>query len=127
MRFPMRVAVLVSAAATSAAVQSRCVAQTIAAAPVTSGAANDVPTGGVATSEVCDTPSAPEAMTLMPYMGATRPTCGPRAGALQPGVRAPRPGPPPPSTAVGEAVNVFLAPEPSLPTSATTSAPESCS
>ena len=39
------VALRTSAFATSAAFQSRCVAQTIAAAAVTSGAENDVPSG----------------------------------------------------------------------------------
>ena len=102
----------VSAPATSAAVQSRCVAQTIAAAAVTSGAANDVPSGVLAVSEVCETPSALDAMTRIPCIGATRSTCGPRVEPFQTCVEEPAFSPPTPSTPGSKAGNVFFAANP---------------
>ena len=50
------VALRTIAFATSAADQSRCVAHTIAAAPVTSGAANDVPDRVIAVSALVEMP-----------------------------------------------------------------------
>ncbi len=103
---------LVSAPATSAAVQSRCVAQTIAAAAVTRGAANDVPSGVLAVSAACETPSALDAMTRIPCIGATRSTCGPRVEPFQTCVEEPAFSPPTPSTPGSEAGNLVLRCEP---------------
>ncbi len=72
----LELALRTSAFVTSAAFQSRWVAQTIAAAAVTSGAENEVPTGVMTYGMLFE--AAVEAITLMPSAGATRSTCGPR-------------------------------------------------
>ena len=117
---------LVSALATSAAVQSRCDAHTIAAAAVTIGVANDVPGGVTAVSTECEISSAPDAMTLIPCAGATRSTTEPRVDSFATWVEEPGASSPTPSTPGCEAGNLGLETVPLLPTAATTSAPESC-
>ena len=119
------VALRTSAFATSAAVQSRCVAQTIAAAPVTSGAANDVPLGVTAVSlrrrprgrEHPDAlPPVRRDRPASPASTPSRPASTSRARARRRRARrALRPG------------RSLPADPPPLPTAATTSAPESCS
>src|SRR6185312_8277108 len=125
--FVSGVAVLVSALATSAAVQSRCDAQTMAAAAVTTGVANDVPGGVTAVSTVLEISRAPDAMTLIPCAGATRSTTEPRVDSFATCVEEPAASSPTPSTPGCDAGNLGLGSDPLLPTAATTSAPESCS
>jgi len=73
------------------------VAQTIAAAAVTSGVEKDVPTGVITYGVVVDMNV--EATTLMPSAGATRSTCGPRVDfdqtfVVERGASAPTPSTP---------------------------------
>ena len=124
--FVSGVAVLVSALATSAAVQSRCDAQTMAAAAVTIGVANDVPSGvitplgGLRGTARCDDPDPLRRRDEIDDRAARRLLRDLGRGArLQArrrrARRAARPG------TWGSARCR------SLPTAATTSAPESCS
>ncbi len=97
----------------------------MAAAAVTIGVANDVPSGVITHSEVFAAPL--DAITLIPFAGATRSTTVPRVDFCATWVEEPAASSPTPSTPGCEAGNLGLGSLPSLPTAATTSAPESCS
>src|SRR6185503_13226485 len=112
--FVSGVAVLVSALATSAAVQSRCDAHTIAAVAVTIGVANDVPSGVITHSEVFAAPL--DAITLIPFAGATRSTTVTRVDFCATWVEEPAASSPTPRTPGCEAGNLGLGSLPSLPT-----------
>src|SRR6185503_12036143 len=97
----------------------------MAAAAVTIGVANDVPSGVIAHWEEIETPL--DAMTRIPFAGATRSTTEPRVDFAATCVEEPAASSPTPSTPGCEAGNLGLGSDPLLPTAATTSAPESCS